>query len=94
MVAGTVRYSTMIPVPVATLYPLKYRRRYFWELELDPGAGAVDTAKHIRHRSVQPQQLVGGHGYLLSGAWLPVNPELPIDPSFWKQRISSGWPSC
>ena len=44
MVAGTVRYSTMIPVPVATLYPLKYRRRYFWELELDPGAGAVDTA--------------------------------------------------
>ena len=30
--------------PVATLYPLKYRRRYFWELELDPGAGAVDTA--------------------------------------------------
>ena len=46
MVAGTVRYSTMIPVPVATLYPLKYRRRYFWELELDPGAGAVDTAFH------------------------------------------------
>ena len=44
MVAGTVRYSTMIPVPVATLYPLKYRRRYFCELELDPGAGAVDTA--------------------------------------------------
>ena len=50
MVAGTVRYSTintMIPVPVATLYPLKYRRRYFWELELDPGAGAVDTAIFI-----------------------------------------------
>ena len=47
MVAGTVRYSTMIPVPVATLYPLKYRRRYFWELELDPGAGAVDTAYFI-----------------------------------------------
>ena len=48
MVAGTVRYSTMIPVPVATLYPLKYRRRYFWELELDPGAGAVDTALPFR----------------------------------------------
>ena len=47
MVAGTVRYSTMIPVPVATLYPLKYRRRYFWELELDPGAGAVDTAFYV-----------------------------------------------
>ena len=50
MVAGTVRYSTMIPVPVATLYPLKYRRRYFWEFELDPGAGAVDTAKNNTHR--------------------------------------------
>ena len=52
----------------------------------------------VARPSVQPQQLVGVVKgvviFFLGRGFLSIRPELLIDPSFWKQGISSGWPSC